>query len=196
MRVISLDRAGRFDILKGAQMMRPVLSAASLVVFCWLPQGVAAAAVRYGETPERGVVQPPGGPQRFTATRDVVIVAVQRAARARGFELDYVASRPDQGVLVFQPHIFTKGAVASSALRQITIPPDASAANWTRGRYTFIIEVQQAGAGSSDVSISATIEGRRDTPAGAEWAILRSNGSAEAEFTRGIMLELRNASTQ
>lgn len=138
-----------------------------------------------GRTPETPWVP---NPYRFTARRDALIQAVEDMIRDRGMILDDAASRPDEGVLITQPYTFTKGAVVSqSELNRYVDLPAATGRGWTRGRYTFVIDVQAIDAVSANVSVTAKIEGRTDGATGAEWSTLQSIGLAEQEFLRALI---------
>ena len=82
-------------------------------------------------------------PYRFSVRRDVIIKAAEELMRDRKLVLDAAASRPDEGILISQPYVFTKGAVvATSELSRFGEITETNSRGWTRGRYILIVEVQ------------------------------------------------------
>ena len=71
--------------------------------------------------------------------------------------------------------------------------PRTEQGNWTRGRYTLIIEIQPIDGANSNVSVNARVEGRSDNVLGAEWLSLRSNGTAETEFLVALITKITGA---
>ena len=59
--------------------------------------------------------------------------------------------------------------------------------NWTRGRYTIVVEIQPIDSTATNVSVNARVEGRSDNVLGAEWLSLRSTGTAEQEFLLALI---------
>lgn len=122
-------------------------------------------------------------PYRFSVRRDIIIKASEELMRDRKFVLDTAASRPDEGILISQPYVFTKGAVvATSELGRYAEITDLNSRGWTRGRYILIVEVQPIDGNNTNVSVNVKLEGRSDGASGAEWVTLRSTGIAEEEF--------------
>lgn len=144
-----------------------------------------------GRTP-----QPPPipNPYRFSARRDAVQKAVEDIMRDRKFVLDTAASRPEEGILISQPYVFTKGAVvATSELGRYGEIADATARGWTRGRYILIIEIQPIDGNNTNVSVNIKLEGRSDGISGAEWTTLKSTGVAEEEFLHALVESITGA---
>lgn len=128
-------------------------------------------------------------PYRLTSRRDAIIKAIEDLMRDRKLVLDTAASKPDDGILISQPFIFSKGAVVTeSELNRYADLPNASSRGWTRGRYTYIVEVQPIDGVNTNVSVNVKLEGRTDGVTGGEWVTLRSNGTAEQEFL-GALIE-------
>jgi hypothetical protein len=128
-------------------------------------------------------------PYRLTSRRDAILKAVEDLMRDRKLVLDTAASKPDDGILISQPFIFSKGAVVTeSELNRYAYLPNASSRGWTRGRYTYIVEVQSIDGINTNVSVNVKLEGRTDGVTGGEWVTLRSNGTAEEEFL-GALIE-------
>ncbi|HEX8140257.1 MAG TPA: hypothetical protein VF544_22020 [Pyrinomonadaceae bacterium] len=140
----------------------------------------------------RTVVPPPiPNPYKFSTRRDEILKAVMELMRDRKLIPDEAASKPDEGIVVTQPYTFIKGAVVTeSELVQYAVVPEASSRGWTRGRYTMIVELQPVDGQSTNVSVSAKVEGRTDGASGAEWVTLQSTGVAEQEFLRALIEQL------
>lgn len=138
-----------------------------------------------GRTP---TVPPVPNPYRLSVRRDVVLNAVQELMREQKLVVDTAVSKPDEGVLVSQPYRFVKGAVvAVTELNRYADVPQDNVSGWTQGRYTLVVEVRAIDGTTTNVAVSARIEGRADSAAGAEWVSLRSNGTAEQDFIRALV---------
>ena len=137
----------------------------------------------------RTQVPPPiPNPYRFQVPNDVLTKAVAELMRERKLIVDETVSKPDTGLLVSQPYTFTRGTVVStSELNRLADIPRTDQGNWTRGRYTIIVEIQPVDSSNTNVSVNARVEGRSDTVLGAEWLSLRSNGTAEQEFLLSLI---------
>ncbi|MBA3439005.1 MAG: hypothetical protein H0T92_03955 [Pyrinomonadaceae bacterium] len=128
-------------------------------------------------------------PYRFTARRDAIIEAAQEVMRDRKMILDTAASKPDEGIFISQPYTFSRGAVITETeMNRYAQILAQSARNWTRGRYTMIIEVQPIDGVNTNVSVNARVEGRIDSVISADWLTLQSSGTAEQEFL-GALIE-------
>jgi hypothetical protein len=137
---------------------------------------------------------PVPNPYRFQAANDVLMKAVQELMRERKLILDETVSKPETGLLVSQPYTFTRGTVVtSSELFRFAEVPRTEQGNWTRGRYTLIVEIQPLDGTASNVSVHARVEGRSDNVLGAEWLSLRSNGTAETEFLVALITKITGA---
>ncbi|HYE15230.1 MAG TPA: hypothetical protein VD968_12360 [Pyrinomonadaceae bacterium] len=143
----------------------------------------------------RTVTPPPvPNPYRFQTPNDVLTKAVEELMRERKLILDDAVSKPAEGVLISQPYTFTKGSVVSSSeLNRLAEVPQTDFRNWTRGRYTIIVEVQPVDGTITNVSVNARIEGRTDNVLGAEWVTLVSNGTAEREFIIALVEKMTGA---
>jgi hypothetical protein len=127
-------------------------------------------------------------PYRMTARRDAIIRAVTDVMRDRKLIVDDAASKPGEGIIVCQPYTFIKGAVVTqSELNRYANVQSSESRGWTRGRYTILVEVQAIDGVSSNVSVTAKIEGRTDGATGAEWTTLPSTGLAEQEFLGALI---------
>lgn len=144
-----------------------------------------------GRTPTPPMI---ANPYRLTSRRDAIIKAIEDLMRDRKLVLDTAASKPDDGILISQPFIFSKGAVVTeSELNRYAELPNATSRGWTRGRYTYIIEVQPIDGVNTNVSVNVKLEGRTDGVTGGEWVTLRSNGTAEQEFLSALIENVTGA---
>jgi hypothetical protein len=137
----------------------------------------------------RTQIPPPiPNPYRFQVPNDVLTKAAAELMRERKLILDETVSKPDTGLLVSQPYTFTRGSVVTaSELNRLADVPRADQGNWTRGRYTIIVEIQPIDSSNTNVSVNARVEGRSDNVLGAEWLTLKSNGTAEQEFLLSLI---------
>jgi hypothetical protein len=133
-------------------------------------------------------------PYRLTARRDAILSAVADVMRDRKLIVDDAASKPAEGIIVSQPYTFIKGAVVTqSELNRYANFESSQSRGWTRGRYTILVEVQAIDGVSSNVSVTAKIEGRTDGATGAEWTTLQSTGLAEQEFLGALIESITGA---
>ena len=133
-------------------------------------------------------------PYRFQLPNDVLTKAAQELMRERKLILDETVSKPDTGLLVSQPYTFTRGSViTTSELNRLAEVPRTDQGNWTRGRYTIIVEIQPVDGSNTNVSVNARVEGRSDNVLRAEWLSLRSNGTAEQEFLSALIEKVTGA---
>lgn len=144
-----------------------------------------------GRTPTR---VPLPNPYRFTVPNDVLTKAVVELMSERKLILDDASSKPEQGLLISQPYTFTRGSVVTaSELNRLAEVPATEVRNWTRGRYTLIVEVQPIDGSHTNVAVNARVEGRSDNVTGAEWVTLRSSGEAEEQFITDLVIKLTGA---
>ena len=133
-------------------------------------------------------------PYRFQVPNDVLAKAAQELMRDRKLILDETVSKLETGLLVSQPYTFTRGSVVTtSELNRLAEVPRADQGNWTRGRYTIIVEIQPIDSSNTNVSVNARVEGRSDNVIGAEWVSLRSTGTAEQEFLAALIEKITGA---
>jgi hypothetical protein len=138
-----------------------------------------------GKTP---TLAPIPNPYRFQVPNDVLTKAAQELMRDRKLILDDTVSKPETGLLVSQPYTFARGTVVTtSELNRLAEVPATEQGNWTRARYTIIVEIQPIDSGNTNVSVNARVEGRSDNVLGAEWLSLRTNGTTEQEFLLALI---------
>jgi hypothetical protein len=127
-------------------------------------------------------------PYRFQIPNDVLSKAAQELMRDRKLILDETVSKLETGLLVSQPYTFSRGSVVTgSELNRLAEVPRTDQGNWTRARYTIVVEIQPIDSANTNVSVNARVEGRSDNVLGAEWLSLRSNGTAEQEFLLALI---------
>jgi len=149
--------------------------------------GTNGSGINFGKDKTKAVVTLPN-PYRLTARRDVIMRTVADVMRDRKLIVDDAASKPSEGIIVSQPYTFIKGTVvAQSELNRFADIENSPARGWTRGRYTITVEVQPIDGTSSNVSVTAKIEGRSDGGSGAEWITLQSKGTAEQDFLNALI---------
>jgi len=133
-------------------------------------------------------------PYRINVRRDAIVKAVADLMRDRKMIVDEAASRPDEGMVVSQPYTFIKGAVVTrSQLGRLANLPDFGSSDWTRGRYKITVIAQPIDGSATNVTVTATIEGRSDGVRGVEWVTLQSTGVAEQEFLSALIENITGA---
>ncbi|MDQ4120873.1 MAG: hypothetical protein M3209_05460 [Acidobacteriota bacterium] len=139
-----------------------------------------------GKTPDRVVLS---NPYRMPSKRDILVRTIADLMREQGLTVDEAASRPSEGIVVSAPYTFAKGAVitGSQLTRYANIPREDVDTGWTRGRYTLRIEVQSIDGTYNNVGVTAKVEGRTETPLGANWLTLDSNGEIEQGFLNALV---------
>ncbi len=129
-----------------------------------------------GKTHVRGRL---ANPMKMNSRRDILIETIVTILSENQIIVDDSASRLNDGIIVTQPFLFSKSPVTSkSEVNRYAIVqnPDTS---WTKGRYTFTIEVQSIDGIQNNVYVNAKIEGRSSSGLTQEWNTLQSSGLAE-----------------
>lgn len=121
-------------------------------------------------------------PYTLNSRRDVLVDMVVNLLEENKMILDESASRLNEGIVVTQPVVFSKGAIITQTElnRYATVPNTDQV--WTRGRYTLTVEVQSIDGIKNNVYVTAKIEGRSESGIFSEWSTLESSGVAEEEF--------------
>lgn len=121
-------------------------------------------------------------PIKMNSRRDILIETIVNILSENQVIVDDAASRINDGIIVTQPFVFAKSPVTSqSELNRFAIIHDSNT-SWTRGRYTFTIEVQSIDGIQNKVYVTAKIEGRSSSGLSQEWNTLQSSGLAEDMF--------------
>ena len=139
-----------------------------------------------GKTPDRVILS---NPYRMPSKRDILLRTIADLMREQGLTVDEAASRPSDGIVISQPYTFAKGAVitGSQLTRYANIPREDIDTGWTRGRYTLRVEVQSIDGTNNNVNVTAKVEGRTETPMGANWLTLESSGEVEQSFLNAMV---------
>jgi hypothetical protein len=139
-----------------------------------------------GKTPDRVILS---NPYRMPSKRDILLRTIADLMREQGLTVDEAASRAPDGFVVSQPYTFAKGAVitGSQLTRYANIPREDIDTGWTRGRYTLRVEVQSIDGTNNNVNVTAKVEGRTETPLGANWLTLESSGEVEQSFLNALV---------
>lgn len=121
-------------------------------------------------------------PIRLNSRRDILVSTIVTLLSENKIIVDDSASRLGDGFIISQPYVFAKGPVTTqSELNRYALLPN-SGTSWTRGRYTFTIEVQSIDGIQNNVYVTAKIEGRSSNGLSSEWTTLQSSGLAEDVF--------------
>ncbi|HUF05084.1 MAG TPA: hypothetical protein VMM38_13035 [Aridibacter sp.] len=121
-------------------------------------------------------------PYPLNSRRDVLVEMVVNLLEENKMILDESASRLNEGIVVTQSLVFSKGAIITQTeLNRYAIVPNTDQV-WTRGRYTLTVEVQSIDGIKNNVYVTAKVEGRSESGIFSEWSNLDSSGAAEEEF--------------
>lgn len=121
-------------------------------------------------------------PYRMSARRDILIKQILEILDEKKFILDESASRTNDGVVVTQPLVFSRGAVVTkNELGRYAVVANTDSA-WTSARYSLRIEVRSIDGIRNEVSVTADIEGKSLDGFTTVWRNLESSGLAEEEF--------------
>ena len=118
-------------------------------------------------------------PYKMASRRDILVKTIIGVLTENKFIVDESASKFNDGIIVTQPYVFARGPVTSrSELSRYAILPNSDT-SWTRGRFTFKIEIQSIDGIQNNVFVSAQVEGRSANGLSFEWTNLESSGVAE-----------------
>jgi hypothetical protein len=121
-------------------------------------------------------------PYRMSGRRDGIVQAVLEVLREKKMTVDDATSRLGEGVIITQPFVFAKGPVTTlNELRRYGVLDTGDTA-WSRGQFTFTIEIQPIDATQVNVLVNAKVEGRAGTGLSSSWVMVQSSGMAEEEF--------------
>ncbi len=121
-------------------------------------------------------------PFKLNSRRDVLIETIITILSENQVIVDDAASRLSDGIIVTQPFVFAKSPVTSKTELNRYAILENSDTSWTRGRYTFTIEVQSIDGIQNNVYVTAKVEGRSSNGLSQEWNTLQSSGLAEDMF--------------
>ena len=112
----------------------------------------------------------------------MLVDTIMQVLKDRKMVVDEASSRLSDGIIVTQPHVFSKGPVITqNELNRYGVLSFSDNA-WSRGQYTLTIEVQSIDGIQNNVSVNAKVEGRAGNGMMSEWTTVQSSGLAEDEF--------------
>ena len=121
-------------------------------------------------------------PYKMKSRRDRLVEAVIDTLKERKMIVDENASRLEDGFIVTEPLVFSKGVVITqNEINRYAVIPNSDTA-FSRGRYTLTIEIQSIDGIQNNVSVTAKVEGKSENGLRSEWTTLQSTGIAEDEF--------------
>ncbi len=118
-------------------------------------------------------------PIKLNSRRDILIETIVNILSENQIIVDDAASRFGDGIIVTQPFVFAKSPVTSQSELNRYATIQNSDISWTKGRYSFTIEVQSIDGIQNNVSVNAKVEGRSSNGLAQEWNTLQSSGLAE-----------------
>jgi hypothetical protein len=128
------------------------------------------------------VREPLANPYKLNSRRDVLLETIVNVLSGNQIIIDDSASRLSEGIIVTQPFVFSKSPVTSQTeMNRYAILPNSNT-SWTRGRYSFTIEVQSIDGIQNNIYVTAKVEGRSSNGLMQEWTTLQSSGLAEDTF--------------
>lgn len=129
-------------------------------------------------------------PYTLNSRRDILIDMVVNILEGEKMILDESASRLNEGLIVTQPVVFSKGPIITQTeLNRYAVVPNTDQV-WTRGRYTLTVEVQSIDGIKNNVYVTARVEGRSENGIFSSWSNLDSSGVAEEEFLSKLVTML------
>ncbi|REJ78463.1 MAG: hypothetical protein DWQ47_03145 [Acidobacteria bacterium] len=121
-------------------------------------------------------------PYTLVSRRDVLVTMIVELLKENKMILDESASILNEGLVVTQPVVFSKGPIITRTELNRYAEVPATDQIWTRGRYTLTVDVQSVDGIKNNVYVTAKIEGRSESGIFSEWSTLESSGVAEEEF--------------
>lgn len=126
-------------------------------------------------------------PYRFNAALSVVMQAVPEVIKQQKLTLDQEKSRPHEGLFITTPYVFTRGNVVSRAeLERVSQLPVAEARSWASGRYRLEIRVSPVEATTTQVLVTAVIEGLAQDTLSSKWVPCVSLGVLENDLLKAL----------
>ncbi len=150
-----------------------------------LSLGVAVEAqIRF----DRAKVEDPlPNPYTMGVAREKIVQTTLDVLKGCGIVIDNEKSRPNEGRLVTQPIVFSRGVTTRNNLEYLATMPASDVRNWTQGRYFLEITALPLDQKRSQLFIGAHIEGRYAEAGGTMvWVEGQSNGRIEDEVLRGL----------
>lgn len=121
-------------------------------------------------------------PYKLASRRDVLIQTIRSVLEEKKLIVDEASSKPNEGFIITQPFIFSKGPIATKTElnRYANLPSSESI--WRSGRYSLRIDIESLDGINNNVTVMAKVEGKSENGFVSEWTSLPTSGAAEEEF--------------
>lgn len=137
---------------------------------------------------DRPKTEPPlKNPYMINAPREQIVQIVREVLKACAIQVDDTLSKPNEGKIVTNSIIFTRGVTAKADLEHLAAMPASEVRNWRQGRWRLEISAIPLDEKRSQLAVTAHIEGKVADASGATlWIAGQSNGALEDEALRGL----------
>jgi hypothetical protein len=154
------------------------------IVFAAFSAGTAQAQLTF----DRPKTEPPlDNPYNINLPREKILEGVREVLKTCNLEIDETLSKSAEGKIVLKPVVFTKGVTAKNTLEYLATLPAGDVRNWVQGRATLEITALPLDQKTSQLLVSANIQGRiADAMNPNKWIDCVSNGRMEDEVLRGL----------
>jgi hypothetical protein len=126
-------------------------------------------------------------PYIINAPRERILQTVREVLKACAIQVDDTLSKPNEGKIVTNSIVFTRGVTVKTDLEHLAAMPAGEVRNWRQGRWRLEISVLPLDGKRSQLSVTAHIEGKVADASGATlWIAGQSNGALEDEALRGL----------
>jgi hypothetical protein len=121
------------------------------------------------------------------AQREQILQTVREVLKTCAIQVDDSLSNQNEGKIVTQSVVFTRGVTAKADLEYLAKMPASEVRNWQQGRLRLEINALPLDGERSQISVIAHIEGKFiDASSGVKWIEGQSNGTLEDEALRGL----------
>lgn len=137
---------------------------------------------------DRPKTEPPlDNPYIINAPREQILQTVREVLKGCAIQVDDTLSKPNEGKIVTNSIVFTRGVTAKADLEHLAAMPAGEVRNWRQGRWRLEISALPLDDKRSQLSVTAHIEGKVADASGATlWIAGQSNGALEDEALRGL----------
>lgn len=137
---------------------------------------------------DRPKTEPPlDNPYIINAPREQILQTVREVLKACAIQVDDTLSKPNEGKIVTNSIVFTRGVTSKADLEHLAVMPAGEVRNWRQGRWRLEISALPIDEKRSQLSVTAHIEGKVADASGATlWIAGQSNGALEDEALRGL----------
>ena len=157
----------------------------SLVIFwmaCWSSIGYAQLTFDKPKTEK-----PLDNPYTIGSKREDILKATREILKACAIPINEEASKANEGRIVTQFVVYTRGITAKSDLEHLATLPASDVRNWLQGRYNLEITALPLDQNRSQLQIISHIQGRIASVIESEkWIDGTTNGTLEDEVLRGL----------